>query len=147
MADHEARTKRALGTLWPYLHGTDNRHGQFGGERQILELISLGAPLAGILNRLCIAIDVQIGDVISLVSLTDEQENHFCSVTRRALQVGLNVFSSTGILSPDQTLLGTLEIYACEPRRPTPHENELIERVNHLAAIALQHHADEQDFQ
>jgi hypothetical protein len=147
MADHEARTKRALGALWPSLHCTDNRHGQFEGERQILELISLGAPLAGILNRLCIAIDVQIGDVISLVSLTDEQENHFCSATQRAVRVGLDVFSSTGILSPDQTLLGTLEIYACEPRRPTLHENELIERVNHLAAIALQRHADEQDFQ
>ena len=147
MADHEARTKRALGALWPYLHCTDYRHGQFEGERQSLDLISLGAPLARILNRLCLAIDVQIGDVISLVSLTDEQENHFCSVTQRALQVGLDVYSSTGILSPDQTLLGTLEIYACDPRRPTPHENELIERVNHLAAIALQHHADEQDFQ
>ncbi|MGA7853481.1 MAG: GAF domain-containing protein [Candidatus Acidiferrales bacterium] len=146
MTEHEARTKRALGALWPYPHGTGNRHGQFEGERQILELISLGAPLAGILNRLCIVIDVQIGDVISLVSLADAEENHFCSITQRAVEVGLDVFSSTGILSVDQTLLGTLEIYACDPRRPTQGEHELIERVSHLAGIALQRHADEQDF-
>jgi hypothetical protein len=147
MTEHEGRTKRALGAFWPYPHGTGNRHGQFNGERQILELISLRAPLAGILNRLCIAIDVQIGDVISLVSLADAEENHLCSITQRAVKVGLHVFSSTGILSVDQTLLGTLEIYTCDLRRPTQDENELIERMNHLAAIALQRRADEQDFE
>jgi hypothetical protein len=145
MTEHEARTKRALGALWPYAHGTSNRHGRFEGEQQILELISLGAPLAGILNRLCIAIDVQIGDVISLVSLADAEENHLCSTTQRAVEVGLDVFSSTGILSRNQTLLGTLEIYACDPRRPTQGEYELIERMSHLAAMALQRHADEQE--
>jgi hypothetical protein len=147
MAEHEARMKKALGAMWRHPHGTDNQCGQFEGERQILELISLGAPLAGILNRLCITIDVQIGDVISLVSLADAAENHFCSMTQKAVEVGLDVFSSTGILAVDQTLLGTLEIYACDPRRPTQDESELIERVSHLAAIALQRHADEQDFE
>jgi hypothetical protein len=145
MAEHEARMKRALGALWPHPRGTGNRRGQFEGERQILELISLGAPLAGILNRLCIAIDVQIGDVISLVSLAEAEENHLCSVTQRAVEVGLDVFSSTGILAVDQTLLGTLEIYACEARRPTQDEHELIERVSHVAGIALQRHLDEQN--
>lgn len=147
MTEHAARMKRALGALWPYPHGTVKRHGQFEAEGQILELISLGAPLAGILNRLCIAIDVQIGDVISLVSLADAQENHLCSITQRAVEVGLDVFSSTGILSVDRTLLGTLEIYTCDLRRPTQDENELIERVGYLAGIALQRHADEQDFE
>ncbi|MGC2495681.1 hypothetical protein [Candidatus Binatus sp.] len=147
MTEREARTKRALGKLWPYPNCTDNQHSQFDGERRILELISLGAPLAGILNQLCIAIDVQIGDVISLVSLANEEENHVCSVTQRAVEVGLDVFSSTGILAVDQTLLGTLEIYGCEPRRPTASEYELIERVSHVAAIALQRHADEQDIE
>jgi hypothetical protein len=147
MTEYEARTKRALGALWLHPDGTGNRHGKFEGEGQILELISLGAPLAGILNRLCIVIDVQIGDVISLVSLADAEENHLCSITQRASEVGLDVFSSTGILSVDQTLLGTLEIYACDPRRPTKDENELIERVSDLAAIALQRHAHEQDFE
>jgi hypothetical protein len=147
MADHEARRKRALGAFWPYQHRFDNGQGQFEGERQILELISLGAPLPGILNRLCIVIDVQIGDVISLVSLADEEENHFCAVTQRAVEVGLDVFSSTGILSVEQTLLGTLDIYARDSRRPTQDEYELIERVSHVAAIALQRHADEQVLQ
>lgn len=147
MANHETRTKRTAGALWPHRDLTENRHSRLDGERQILELISLGAPLAGILNRLCVAIDVQIGNVISLVSLADAEENHLCSVTQRAVEVGLEVFSSTGILSVDRTLLGTLEIYACDPRRPAQDEYELIERVSDLAAIALQRHADEQEFE
>jgi GAF domain-containing protein len=147
MAQHEERMKRALGALWHYPHATGNGRGRFEAEGQILELISLGAPLVGILDRLCIAIDVQIGDVTSLVSLADAAENNLCSITQRALEVGLDVFSSTGILSVDQTLLGTLEIYTCDPRRPTQDEHELIERVSHVAAIALQRHTDEQNLQ
>lgn len=147
MADHESRTKRAPEEFWVDRDCNDNRRSQLAGERHILELISLGAPLPGILNKLCTAIDFQIGNVVSLVLLPDGEENHFCSVTQSALQVGLHLFSSTDILSRDKTLLGTLEIYGCDPRRPTQHEYRLIERVAHLAAIALQRHDDQQDFE
>jgi hypothetical protein len=146
MANHESRIKRAPAKSWIYLRCNDTAGSQLAGERHILELIALGAPLPGILNRLCTAIDVQIGNVISLVLLTGERENHVCSVAHSALQMNLNVFSSTPIVSRDRTLLGTLEIYGCDPRRPTSHENQLIERVVCLAAIALQRHADEQEF-
>jgi len=147
MADQESRTKRAPGEFCLYRHSNDNRRSQLAGERDLLELISLGAPLPGILNKLCNAIDVQIGDVISLVLLPNGEENHLCSITQGAMQVGLNVFSSTGILSRDKTLLGTLEIYGCDPRRLTPLEFQLIERVIHLAAIALQRHEDQVNFE
>ena len=147
MADHEAGRKRALGAFWPYQHCFDNRHGQFEGERQILELISLGAPLAGILNRLCSVIDVQIGDVMSLVSLADEEENHFLCGHAKGRGSGPGRFFFHGKSSVQQTLLGTLDIYACDSRRPTQDEYELIERVSHVAAIALQRHADEQVLQ
>jgi hypothetical protein len=146
MANHESRIKRAPAKSWIYLRCNDTAGSQLAGERHILELIALGAPLPGILNRLCTAIDVQIGNVISLVLLTGERENHVCSVAHSALQMNLNVFSSTAIVSRDRTLLGTLEIYGCDPRRPTSYENQLIERVVCLAAIALQRHADEQEF-
>jgi hypothetical protein len=147
MGDHESRTRRGPAEFRLYQHSNDNRRSQLAGERHILELISLGAPLPGILNKLCTAIDFQIGNVVSLVLLADGEENHLCSVTQSATQVGLSVFSSTDILSGDNTLLGILEIYGCDPRRPTPREYQLIERVVHLAAIALQRREDEEDFE
>lgn len=147
MADHGSRTKGAPREFWPYQHRNDNRRSPLAGERHILELISLGAPLPGILNKLCTAIDVQIGNVVALFLLPDGDENHLCSVTESAIQVGLHLFSSTDILSCDKTLLGTLEVYGCDPRRPTSHEYKLIQRVVHLAALALQRHEDEEDFE
>jgi hypothetical protein len=132
------RIKRSIGDFRLHRECTDNRRCPVVGERQILELISLGAPLAGILNKLCMMIDVRIGDVVSVISLPDADENHSCTMTRSALQVGLEVFSSSVILSFDELFLGTLEIFGCDPRRPTPLEYVLIERVTHLASLALQ---------
>jgi len=148
MADHhESRTRRAQPEFWRDQHCNDSRRSQLAGERHILELISLGAPLSGILNKLCTAIDCQIGNVVSLVLLPDGDENRLCSVSRSATQVGLHLFSSRDILSRDRVFLGTLEMYGCDPRRPTPQEYKLIQRVVHLAAIAIQRHEQEQDFE
>jgi len=134
----QSRTKRPHLDFQPHRQSTDNRRCQFVGERQILELISLGAPLPGILNKLCMMIDVRIGNVVSIVSLPEQAQNHFCSMTHSALQVGLEIFSSSAILSPDRIFLGMLEIFGCDLRRPTILENNLINRVSYLAALALQ---------
>src|SRR5579863_10619205 len=83
-------------------------------------------------------LDVRIGNVVSIVSLPDAAENHFCTMTRSALQVGLEIFSSSAILSFENRFLGTLEIFGCDPRQPTPLEFHLIERVTYLASLALQ---------
>ena len=125
----------------------DTRRCQLAGEAQILELISLGAPLPGVLNKLCMMIDIRIGNVVSTVCLPEEDENHFCTVTQSALQVGLEVFSSSAILAFDETFLGSLEIYGCDPRRPTPLEDHLIQRVVQLAALALQSHEVGNEFE
>lgn len=146
-ADREARAKRAAMELRPYRHCKDNKWAPLAGEGQILELISLGMPLPEIFNRLCAAIDVQIGNVVSILSLPDEDENHFCSITQSAMRMGLDVFWFNGIFSRDGALLGTIKIYACDSRPPTPHEHKLIERTTHLAAIALQRREDGQDFE
>jgi hypothetical protein len=134
----DTRSKRPLADFQLHRRCTDHRRCQLVGERHILELISLGAPLPGILNKLCMMIDVRIGNVVSIVSLPEASENHDCSMTRTALQVGLEVFSSCAILSPDNSFLGTLEIYGCDPRRPTLLEFHLINRVTQLASLALQ---------
>jgi hypothetical protein len=134
----QSRTKRPHLDFQLHRQSTDNRRCQLVGERQILELISLGAPLPGILNKLCMMIDVRIGNVVSIVSLPDQAENHFCSMTHSALQVGLEIFSSSAILSPGMIFLGMLEIFGCDQRRPTMLEYHLIDRVTYLAALALQ---------
>jgi hypothetical protein len=125
---------------------TDDRRSALVGERQILELIALGAPLAGILNKLCTMLDVRIGNVVSIVSLPGAGENYNCSMTRSAQQVGLEVFSSSAIVATDRSILGTLEVYGCDPRRPTMLEIQLLNRVAYLAALALQRREPEGDF-
>jgi hypothetical protein len=145
MDDNESRTKGMPGESGLLRHGSENRRRRFARERHIIELISLGAPLPGILNELCAVIDFQIGNVVSLISLPDEQEGQLRSVRLSALRFGLNPFSSTRILSSRTGLLGTLRIYCCDRRRPTPQELQLIERVIELAAIALQRHEDAED--
>jgi hypothetical protein len=142
MGDNQSRSRGTRSEIWLHSHGNDSRRRRFMGERQIVELISLGAPLPGILNRLCTAIDLQIGNVVSLVALPDEQESHLCCITESAVRFGLSPFSFTRILSRRKKLLGTLQIYCCDQRRPTPPELQLIERVIELAAIALQRHQD-----
>lgn len=147
MRDRQSRTKRTSRKSWPCQHLDDGKRSQLAGESRILELISLGAPLPGTLDKLCAAMDYQIGDVVSLVSVSDREENDLYSITQSAMQFGLNVFSSTRILSRDRILLGTLQIYCCDQRRPTPHEDHLIERVTYLALVALQRYKDTEDFE
>lgn len=139
----QSRSKRTPAEFHLHRQSGENRRYQVVGERQVLELISLGAPLPDILNKLCTIIDVRIGDVISMVSLPDEAENHFCSLTHSALRVGLEIFSSSAILSPDQRFLGMVDIFGYDLRRPTMLEYHLIDRVTYLAALALQRHHSE----
>jgi len=136
--NHKSRTTRAPVAFRVYQESNDHRRSQLAEERHILELISLGAPLPGILNKLCTAIDVQVGNVVSLILLPDATETHLCSLAQSATQVGLHLFADLDILARDKARLGTLEIYCCDPRRPTPHEHRLMERVVHLAAVAIQ---------
>lgn len=136
----QSRTKRILTEFRLHRQCTDTGRCQSLGEREIWELIFLGAPLPAILNKLCMMIDLRIGNVVSIMALLDEDQNHFCSIARTALQVGLDVFSVSGILSREHALVGTLEIYGCDRRRPTARENQLIERAADLATIALERH-------
>jgi PAS domain-containing protein len=45
---------------------------------------------------------------------------------------------STPILSSEGRALGTFAIYYREPRHRTPYEDNIIERVTHLASIAIE---------
>ena len=55
-----------------------------------------------------------------------------------ALAHGLRACWSTPILSSEGRVLGTFAIYYREPRLRTPYEHNIIERVTHLASIAIE---------
>jgi hypothetical protein len=110
------------------------------GENGILELISMGAPLFGVLNRLCGAIDLQIANLVSVISLADDKAHDLPTITERAARFGLHVFWFSSIPLRGETPLGWLEMYSCVARNPVLLELQLIERVTHLAVIAIQGH-------
>ena len=110
------------------------------GENGILELISTGAPLFGVLNRLCGAIDLQIANPVSVISLADDQAHDLPTIRERAALFGLHVFWSASIPLRDEAPLGWLEMYSCVSRNPVLLELQLIERVTHLAVLAIQLH-------
>jgi hypothetical protein len=108
------------------------------GEVQLLEMISGGAPLPQVLDRVCTVLDVQMGNVVSLVLLPDDGEHTLHYIAESATKFGLTSFSCVAILSPSEEFFGTLETYCCFPRKPTVNESKLIERAAHLAALAIQ---------
>jgi PAS domain S-box-containing protein len=55
-----------------------------------------------------------------------------------ALTHGLRACWSTPILSSEGRVLGTFAIYYREPRTPTAYEQNIIERITHLASIAVE---------
>jgi len=75
MSNNKLHTKPASALSWRYRRCNDIRRSPLAGESQIVELISLGVPLPGILNKICAAIVFQIGNVVSHVFLPDEQDN------------------------------------------------------------------------
>jgi hypothetical protein len=115
------------------------------GEKNILALISRGAPLPEVLNHLCTAIDLQIGNIVSVVLLPDDTERSFETVARGALQFGLRLYWSADIPFRDQAVLGSFEMYCCVPRTPTAFELKLIQRATYLAALAIRRYHGEED--
>lgn len=128
-----------------YRQESDTRQTLLVGDGHLLKLISTGAPLPYVLDEICSALDVQVGNVVSLVLFLDDDEHFMHTIAQNAAQFGLSVFCSTAILSRSDELLGTFEMYCCFPRGPTPSESKLIERATHLAALAIQRHNHEQD--
>ena len=145
MDERESHTKRAPNQFLSHGQSSGKKEDLLHGEKSILELISMGAPLPGVLNRLCGAIDLQIGNVVSVILPADGQELH--TVTRRAVQFGLKVLWSASIPLRNANVLGSLQVYCCVRRSPTPFEVQLIERVTRLAALAIQRHNGEQEFE
>jgi len=106
-------------------------------EEQLLQQISSRAPLAGVLNGICIALDCQIGNVVSLISPSGNGTNEFGPIATNAALFGLYAFCTESIVAESDELLGTLETYCSVRRNPSADERQLIERAKCLAAIAI----------
>jgi hypothetical protein len=117
----------------------DNKiHYWLNAEGQLLQLISSRAPLLGVLDGICIALDCQIGSVISLISQPGEDG----AIARNAALFGLYTFCSEAIVAENDEQLGTLEMYCSIRRSPSAGELQLIERAKCLAAIAIKFDQD-----
>ena len=129
------------------LHGRSTRKKQTDllGERNILDLISMGAPLPEVLNNLCTAIDLQIGNIVSVMLLPNDTERDFKTIAKGALQFGLHLYWSADIPLRDGDVLGSFEMYCCIPRTPKAFELKLIQRATHLAALAIRRYDGDED--
>ncbi|MGB2778185.1 MAG: hypothetical protein WA857_05575 [Candidatus Acidiferrum sp.] len=111
-------------------------------EEKILQSISVRAPVPEILNEICTAVDCQIGNMVSLISLPEDETANVADIARSAKLFGLYIFFSVGIFAEGGTELGSLEMYCCTARDPSRREVQLIERAACLAAIAIERDAE-----
>jgi hypothetical protein len=107
------------------------------GEEQLLHLISSRAALPEVLNRICSALDCQIGNVVSLISLPWDDASELAAMASDAALFGLHTLCSAPIVGEKGELLGSLEMYSCVPQSPSATEVQLIEWAKCLAAFAI----------
>jgi hypothetical protein len=111
-------------------------------EEQLLQSIPARMPLLEVLDRICSAINSQIGNVVSLISLPGDDVTEHAAIARVTALFGLHCFCSSGVVAENDELLGTLEMYSCVPRSPSAREFRLIERATCLAATAIKRHSE-----
>jgi len=114
-------------------------------EEQLLQSISSHAALPKVLNEICSALDFQIGKVVSLITLPDDDPSDLAAIAMNAVHFGLHTFCSEGLAAENGELFGFLEMYCSVPRDPTIEEVQLIERAKCLAAIAIKRHNEASD--
>jgi hypothetical protein len=114
-------------------------------EEQLLQAISSHASLPKVLNEICSALDFQIGNVISLITLPGDDPSDLAAIAMNAAHFGLHTFCSGGVDAENDERLGFLEMYCSVPRQPTAEEVQLIERAKCLAAIAIKRHNEASD--
>jgi hypothetical protein len=139
LREDKPRRKWLTQLEWNYPSCTEKQT-DLRGENRVLDLISAGARLPVVLNNLCAAIDLQIGNVVSVILLPDNAERDLPAIARGARDFGLHVFWSASIPLRDENVLGSLEMYCSVPRVPSPHELRLIQRATELAELAIANH-------
>ena len=62
----------------------------------------------------------------------------WCEYRQLANEHGLRACWSTPIFSTDREVMGTFAVYSREPRSPTSQQQNVIEQMTHLAAVAIE---------
>lgn len=114
-------------------------------EEHLLQSISSHASLPKVLNEICSALDFQIGNVVSLITLPGDDPSELAAIAMNATRFGLHTFRSEGVAAENDELLGFLDMYCSVQRDPTAEEVQLIERAKCLAAIAIERHNEASD--
>ena len=127
---------RLQGTM-PLCQSDDKIQYLLSEEKNLLQSISAGAPLPGVLNGICSSLDCQIGNVVSLISLPGDDPGELAAIAVNAALFGLYTYCSEGIVAENDERIGSLEMYCSFPRSPSAGESQLIERAKCLAAIAI----------
>jgi len=137
MNEHDSGSRDRPQKHEPHHDSDDKIQYLFGAEEQLLQSISARAPLPEVLNGICSALDCQIGNVVSLVSLLRDDAIDLAPTALNAAFFGLYTFCSAGLVTENGELLGALEMYCSFPRSPSVDEFQLIERAKCLAALAI----------
>jgi hypothetical protein len=145
MDESESRSLAKWQISAPSRYAADRIQYLLKTEEQILQSISARAPISKILNDICNALDCQIGNMVSLISTPADSAISAAEVSRSAALFGLHIFCSVVIGAESGEELGSLEMYCCVSRNPSPREFQLIERAACLAAVAIKRHCEAGD--
>ena len=137
MDESESRSLAKWNVSVPSRYSVDRIQYLLKTEEQILQSISARAPISKILNQICDALDGQIGNTVSLISVPGNNVMSAAEVSSSAALFGLHIFVSVVIGAESVEELGSLEMYCCVLRNPSPREFQLIERAVCLAAVAI----------
>lgn len=108
-------------------------------EPRILQSISARESVPQILNEICNALNFEVPNIVSLITLRELDRANTVDATRSAALFGLHIFFSAGIVAENGETLGSMEMYCCYDRcEPSPRELQIIERAACLAAIAVE---------
>ena len=111
-------------------------------EEQILQSISARAPISKILNDISHALDREIGNMVSLISMPNDDTSSGGEVSHSVALLGPYSFVSGVIAAESGEVLGYLEMHGRVSRKPSPREFQLIERAVCLAAVAIKRHRE-----
>jgi len=89
---------------------------------------------------ICDALDSEIGNMMSLIALPNDDATGLAAIAKSASLFGLHKFCSANVVDGNDESLGSLEMYCSVPRRPFLNELQLIERATCLAAVAIKRH-------
>jgi hypothetical protein len=142
MDDHNFRSREESQERWPRRSFDREIQYLLRVEEQLLHSISARTPLPEMLHKICHALDSELGNMMSLISLPDDDATGLAAIAKGAALFGLYRFCSATVLGGNDEVLGSLEMYCSAPRHPFLREVQLIERATCLAAVAIKRQSE-----